>query len=447
MYHPSFFSRMHAIYGDMNERPIDGHKHSYFWPIRTSYLSIQALQEPFVVLYSMLVLLITKNMGASPFQIALLNMLKPTVSVISFYWGSYLHTHPALTRPTLILLTLFSTLPFIVSPYITDVWIFIALGAWYSLCSRAAIPASLEILKCNTEKNSREKLFSHASILAYVIGGVLSLIYGAILDVSPQFWSWLISIAAIIHISSIVIQKKLPAPEINREVLLNTVIQAGKESSLTKPWAQAKELMAKRPDFLRFQLGFSIAGFGLMFAQPAIPGFVTGLPLSYMELFIAFSFLKGFGFILTSPIWAKLIANRPIHVMSSWVFLGFALFLITLTFAIFNPWWIFASYCIYGIAQAGSHLVWNLSGSAFAETDTSTPYSSVNVLMVGIRGAIAPPLGGLVTELLGSPFAMFIGACLCLLGTHIVVSHSSCEKCIDWIQRKKRLFSFQSYKS
>lgn len=406
------------------------------WSITTAYLGIQAVQEPFIVLYSMLALLITKNLGASPFQIAVLNMLKPTVSMFSFYWGSYLHAHTALTRPTLILFTALSTLPFLLSPMSSNVWFFIAISAWYSLCSRAAVPASLEILKWNTEKTNREKLFSQASIMAYIIGGIFSILFGSLFDLSPESWTYIFAFAAALHLSSVWIQKKLPAPPLNTEILFDSIKKVGEESSLKKPWQQAYTLMAENRDFFRFQVAFSIAGFGLMFTQPAIPSCISGLPLSYVEIFIAFSILKGLGFILTSPIWAKIITYRPITSLSSAVFFGFALFLITLIGAMFHPTLIFLAYFIYGVAQAGSHLVWNLSGPIFAGEASSAPYSSVNVLMVGLRGAIAPPLGGLIAELLGPITAIAMGGALCLFGTYIALSKNGFYLLISYWSKK-----------
>ncbi len=405
------------------------------WPIRTAYFITTALQEPFVALYAMLAILLSKNLGATPFQIALLNMLKPTVSVLSFYWGSYLHSHTSLTKTSLITATAFAVLPFIFSPAIDSVWIFIFMGAWYSLFSRAAIPASLELLKLNTMRSEREKLFSTGSILAYSIGGVFALLYGFLLDYSPSIWHWLLCGAAIFHLISVYAQQKIPSPKASADEIISSVTKAAQESTWHEPWKRAKELMSQRPDFLRFQIGFSIAGFGLMFSQPAIPAFVTELNLSYIELFVSFSLLKGLGFIIASPLWARLIGNFPINTLSGAVFFGFTLFFIALILTIVHPVWLFVAYLLYGIAQAGSHLIWHMSGSIFSKAENSTPYSSVNVLMVGLRGAIAPPLGGLVTEWLGSPFTMSVSGLLCVVGMCLVASETTYTSFLSIIQK------------
>ena len=74
--------------------------------------------------------------------------------------------------------------------------------------------------------------------------------------------------------------------------------------------------------------------------------------------------------------------------------------------------WFYLAYIVYGVAQGGSHLCWHMSGPIFARNENSAMFSSVNVVMVGIRGCIGPPLGGLLCVWLGPlvvlPFAAFL---------------------------------------
>jgi hypothetical protein len=78
--------------------------------------------------------------------------------------------------------------------------------------------------------------------------------------------------------------------------------------------------------------------------------------------------------------------------------------------------WLYAAYLIFGIAQGGSHLIWHLSGPIFSEAEESSRYSGVNVLMVGIRGLIAPILGGILNYLFGADFVFVLGGLCCLGG-------------------------------
>jgi hypothetical protein len=159
-----------------------------------------------------------------------------------------------------------------------------------------------------------------------------------------------------------------------------------------------------------------------MLAMPAIPGFLTKLNLSYTELFISLSVLKGLGFIATSSHWARLLAKRHISFVSIAVFLGFSLFLLALLLASFDRNWVYAAYLFYGMAQAGSHLIWHLSGSIFSGKEPSFQYSSVNVLAVGLRGCIAPLLGGIIAQVLSDKLTIGLGVVLGLYSAYYMFS-------------------------
>jgi hypothetical protein len=47
--------------------------------------------------------------------------------------------------------------------------------------------------------------------------------------------------------------------------------------------------------------------------------------------------------------------------------------------------WLYAAY-LYGAMQGGSELSWKLSGPIFAKDKHSTPFSSLNLVLVGARG-------------------------------------------------------------
>ncbi|MFI5334962.1 MAG: hypothetical protein ACHQT8_07385, partial [Chlamydiales bacterium] len=79
------------------------------------------------------------------------------------------------------------------------------------------------------------------------------------------------------------------------------------------------------------------------------------------------------------------------------------------------------AHLIYGIAQGGSHLVWHLSGTIFAGEENSTPFTTVNVLMIGLRGAVGPLLGGLLCHSVGPIPVLLIGAMIGLFGGWFVL--------------------------
>ena len=377
---------------------------------RKAFFISHMVQEPFLALYSMLGILITKQLDASPFQVAVLTMLKPMVSVLSFYWGSFLQQKRTHLRANLLIATSFAVLPFAFAPLVDHAWFFVAAGAIYSLFSRAAIPARMELLKINVPTEERERLFSNASCLAYAVGVVASVSFGVLLDLRPDWWTQLVCAASLVSLFSVAALASIPD---GGAEACRRPIDASVKEILLHPWAAALRLLDSRPDFLHFQIGFFLAGLGLMVAMPAIPAFLTNLNVSYTELFFSLGVLKGLGFLLTSNLWAKAIRRFPISLVSKMVFFFFSLFLVCLLLSGFTPMFVLVAYGIYGIAQAGSHLVWNLSGPIFAGSETSFQYSSVNILAIGIRGMIGPLIGGLIAQFLSPQIAIATG---CLIG-------------------------------
>jgi hypothetical protein len=385
----------------------------------------QLLQEPFVALYSMLAILLTKEFGASAFQIAILTMLKPAIAVLSFYWGSLFSKKCFSIKTNLLVASCLSVFPFLFATCVRHAWYFVLAGACYTLFSKAAVPARMELLKINTSDHEREQLFAKILRWAYGIGVIASLCFGPILDLWPDSWKLLLCIAALISLSSILVLSSIPDPNEKKENQDPTLL--GVKEHLLHPWKETIALLKKRPDFLQFQIGFTLAGFGLMLIMPAIPKYLSQLEISYTELFLSIGVLKGLGFVLSSQIWANKLKTLSIATITSLVFTGFCLFSFMLLLARFDARCVLAAYAVYGIAQAGSQLLWHLSGPIFAGKQASYQYSSVNVLAIGLRGIIAPPLGGLITEL-ASPTAS--------IGVGLAVS---C--CAIWYMLRSRVIS------
>ena len=366
------------------------------------------VQEPFVAIYSMLAIILTKQLDATPFQVAVLTMLKPMVSVLSFYWGSFLLKKRSHLKENLLAATSFAVIPFVFAPIVDHAWFFVIAGAGYALFSKAAIPARMELLKINTAEGEKEQIFSKASCIAYAIGVVASVSFGIVLDAHPEWWRQLVCIAAAISLFSVVALSTLSDDEAAKSPN-NPFLDSNVKDALCHPWQATFNLLKTRPDFLHFQVGFFLAGLGLMVAMPAIPGFLSSLKISYIELFLSIGVLKGLGFILTSNLWASALRRFPLSLVSGAVFCGFGLFLASLLLCTIDPRFVLVAYGVYGIAQGGSHLVWNLSGPIFAGKETSFQYSSVNILAIGVRGLIGPPLGGLITQFLSPELAIATG--------------------------------------
>lgn len=381
---------------------------------RALFLS-SLLHEPLFTLYSFVPFILYKDLGASPFQIALLMMLKPISTILSFYWSAW---SKGRLQANVLGAGLLMRIPFLLVPWIGELWYVIVASVNYMLFYRAGMPAWLEILRKNIPAGEREKSFSWSSAWGYAEGVLLALAMGLLLDQKTDLWKQLFVGCSLLGIMGVLLQSRVPVlrdgEQVEKPASLNELV--------VRPWRDCWQLMRDRKDFAQFQWGFMACGFAIMLLQPAIPIYMADdLGFSHTQMAIAIAMVKGFGYVASSPIWARFMGNLPIHRLSSAVFFTMALFPILMGLAKWELLWFYAAYFVYGIGQGGSHLVWSLSGPHFAGKEESARYTGVNVVMAGLRGLVGPPLGGWITAGFGAVAAMGVCSLLCFfsgLGLH-----------------------------
>ncbi len=367
------------------------------------------LTEPLFTLYTFLAFILYKDLGASPFQVTLFVALKPFVTILSFYWSAGLKGREKKLKSNVLWAGFLMRAPFLLCPWFGSTWFVIFAGVNYMFFYRAGIPAWLEIIKRNMDEKKRGRIFSICSALGYVEGVILSIACGSLLDKDPSCWKILFFGAAVVGLLTLIVQGRI---QVSVE---NTAVQrASFKEVIIRPWRDSFRLMRERLDFSKFQWGFMISGFGLMLIQPAIPIFaVDVLGISYLEMASAICIAKGLGFALSSPIWAKWFDRINVFKMASLIFLSIGLFTVLLSFSVWSILWLYVAYFWYGVGQGGSHLVWNMSGPTFAGKEESSKFTGVNVVMAGLRGMVAPPLGGWLTVALGPIQTLIAGGFLC----------------------------------
>lgn len=387
----------------------------YLRQTRDTYIWTKLLNTPFWALYTLLPIFLYRDLHATEWQIVCFVALQPIVSLLSFYWSSLIKRRSDRLISNIIWASVLGHLPFLISPWIDNPWYFVLGAGVYTLFSRGANPAWMEILKLNIPKESREKVFSFAQAVYHLGGAFLPLGLGWILTDYDQSWRWLFPITAFVSLLAIIIQARLP---IKKSDITGVPVSFSFSKQVRKPWVDAWNLVRERPDFAVFQMAFMLGGGALMLMQPALPQFFTDvLNLSYKELTVAKTFCKGIGYTLTLPFWTRLMSKIDIFRFSGLVTLVMALFPLGLLAAQYNVMWLYMAYLMYGVMQAGSDLSWNLSGPIFSRHEDSSTYSGVNVVSVGLRGCVAPPLGGILCSAFAATPVLLLGSALCLMAT------------------------------
>ncbi|MCB1181628.1 MAG: MFS transporter [Chlamydiia bacterium] len=382
---------------------------------RGAFLWNHILRAPFWAVYNLLLFILYKDLHASPFQIGLFIALKPGVSLLSMYWGHLVNQRPDRLISNIIWASVIGYFPFFFFPFFYSSWFVLFGSAIYMMMHRGVVPAWMEILKLNLPKGTKEKVFSYGSILSYIIGALLPLVVGPILDHYVLAWRWFFVLTAFFGISAIFFIRKIPIPFVSK----------GKQKEhhlgqhLLHPWKSSISILSKRPDFRNYQIGFMLfGGCGLMIMQPALPKFfVDVLALSYTELSVALLICKGAGFVLTSPLWARGMSRFNIFRFGGFVTTLGGLFPLVLLCGPLHIFFIYLAYFTYGVMQAGSELVWHLAGPHFAHDQDSAPYSNLSIFAVGIRGLVIPQIGSFLIFYFPSTALLIAAAFLCLAGT------------------------------
>lgn len=376
-------------------------------PTKWALIFLNIVSEPLSAIYTLLPFIFIKDLQASSLQLAIFISLRPLLSFFSFYWGSFWNKNTANLLKNVKVAALLAHLPFLIFSFTSNVWLLLIASAFFQLFHRAGIPAWLEIVKRRIPQKTREETFSLSFAAGFVVSGIFGIFMGTMLDKSISWFSLLLFFASSCGLLSLFFLRLIP-------------ISTEKESSIApkrNPIQDSFHLLRSRRDFLHFQTIFMIGGATLMLMAPALSHYyVENLSLSHVDISYARFIFMALGVMTSSYIWNRLFQQHHINKLIGPILGGFALFPLLLLITKFDLHLLYVAFFIYGIAQTGSHLIWNLSGISFSGGKSAVLFSQVNLLMIGIRGLIFPFLGSLLCQQISAPFVLFLGIIFCLLG-------------------------------
>lgn len=376
-----------------------------------AYIMTRVLDTPFWGIFNLLPFILYKDLNATPFQLAVIITLKPLMSLFSSYWTHYMGQNSERFGRAIAVARRCAFIPFLFFPMATNSWYVIAAFGLFMFFQSAMMPLWMEVLVQQVSKEKRESVFSYMQAFGYLGGGILPFALGWVLDEWSGAWRWVFVVAAFLGLLAELWLNKIPVNSSNppRSVSSHPIL---------RPWKEAWTLLSSRADYARFQMNFMLLGSGLMVIQPALPVFfVDRLHLSYLEMGVAITLCKGIGFALGSPVWLAWIRKVDLFKLGAVIGVLAAIFPLLILFAQHEHVILYVAYLTYGFMQSGNELSWNTSGPIFAGSENSAPYSSINVIAVGLRGAIIPAIGAFLLADFGSIAAIIASAILCILAT------------------------------
>lgn len=396
---------------------IDKESFNFQQHTRFMFVSSKMLMSPLEAMYGLLVYILYKDLNASAFQIVLLISLRPIVALLSFYGNLIIKDRPHNLKTLILGANIISLVPCFLFPFVESIWFFLISYALFMTSLRAVIPAWSEILKINVSPDHRGRIFSQASSAHYIVNMLIPLFVAPLIDAYPPLWKWTFFVLGLVNVLTIILTLCIQIKDQPTKLIEQPAPPHSLPWLLLKPWKDSWTLMRERVDFRKFQIVFLFGGAGLMVMQPALPVFFKELELSYTQVTLAMSLCKGIAFAMTSQMWASWMNRIPIHLFNSYVTAFATIFAILMMSSVYSMYGIYVAYLVYGTMQAGSELSWNLSGPIFAKDRDSTLFTGINVAMVGLRGCIAPFLGGILLNYTNPLAAFAFGGGLCLIAS------------------------------
>lgn len=398
-------------------------------PTRLALFWMHLASEPFVALFTLLGFILKKELGASAFQLSIFASLSPIISFFSFYLGSLFSHKSHWLIPNLIVSFVLGRVLFVILPLYSSATFVIIAAVFYQLFNKASTPSVIELIKLTVEEKKRHSLFSTVYFFNFLESLCLGLFIGKVLDGGASHWKWSFSIAALFSMTSVFFQKRiLVEPSIENQK---------RKRGLSFPFIESLLLLKKDSSFRYFQWGFMIGGIGLMVMNPALIFFYDQhLHLCHEKLTSARYIWMGLGVLSTTFLWEKHLQKEKIFLLVSLIVSGFGLFSALMLMSEKEFLFFYLAFFIYGVAQAGSHLLWHLSGVLFSqEEESSYLYTTTNILMVGIRGLFAPMTGGILTFYIGACPTLVIGSAICFLGAGAMLAVSYKTRRLSYAKR------------
>lgn len=380
---------------------------------RALYLLSRCLCSPLEALFTLLIFILSKKLNATPLQLTLIACLKPITSLFAFYACSVLFDKRHRIRNYLIVINLLACIPCFFYPMIQEVWFYIASYALYMITMRAVYPAWIEILKGDLDLKAISQTVSQGTSIYYFITIFVPPLFSIWMDQDSEIWRYLFFSLAGLQMSNtlliLLVKIKKDTEYVGRASSLISIV--------VDPLKQGWKLFVEKPQFAHYQILFFLGGAGIIGMQPILPiYFNETLHLSYTQLALAFSFCKGVSYITTCPFWARYVNRISLYTLNCYVNFFSCLSIALILAAVFGTYWLYLAYLFYGTMQAGCEMSWNLSGPIFSEKKESTIYSSLNLVVVGVRGCICPFMGHLLFINSNASTVFTVSFLICLIG-------------------------------
>lgn len=259
---------------------------------------------------------------------------------------------------------------------------FALLSVWALTCSSAMIPLSSSIHQRFFPAEVRGALFSWVMMIRIIAVSVASLVAGAVLGISIDYWRAVIVFFAV---SFIFIGKCLSRyPEHHLE-----------RNDFHSPFSGLVWLARDRLFFWTI-VSWMVMGFGNLMMLPLRVQYLSdesrGVWMSPEKVTFVVAVVPGIVRLLFVPVWGRVFDRISLFRLRIMLNLVFAAH-IFLFFQMESFWGLVLAGMVFGVAHSGGDVAWNLWVTRLAPEGRAADYMAVHTFMTGIRGFLAPFAG------------------------------------------------------
>ena len=357
------------------------------------------------------------SMKGSTLQLGILFQISMSVFILLIFFNVFikrsrkkqklLRKTAIITRLPLLLLLFFPQDPtsFMSNP--TYHYVFLTLFLLFYLESPVTLPMVNLFLKHNYRHDHFGVLYGFSTTVNKIVTLIGTFAYGIILDMDNYAFTYMLPIAAIIGVLSILVFSKTSYKEDTEIYEKQRIFQSIKESVFTM-----KNIIINNPSFRHFEIGFMLYGFSFMITVTVITIFYdTVLGLNYISVAFyknSFNILA----IILIPVFGRLIGKIDPRTFTAFSFFCMMIAIssiaiteyIQINIIIFDIkiFYVMLLYVFfYGLFMASMTLAWRIGSAYFCGKQDTAIYQSIHLSSTGVRALFAPIIGVIIYEIAG----------------------------------------------
>lgn len=363
-------------------------------------------------------IVLSKGLGGSDSQVALLAQSWPVSLLVAVWFGRALVGRPK--RKMFLAAGILGRLALVLMPLVGgSPWAFIAILAWAAMWNGGLIPAQTSLFQSNYDTAIRGKAFASADAVRSLVVIATSLLTGMALDRWAWSWQVIYPLAGVCGLGSCLLMARIKS---RRRAGGGEPEPWGRGGDglwrrLVEPLVDLVRTLRENRSFARFEANFMLYGLAFLMLTAVVPVYlVRDLGASYTEAAVARGTLFHLIMALSLPVMGRV--HDRLH-PARFAALSFALLILYPLILALAPSLRFAwpAFGAFGLAMAGVGLVWTLGVVHYAGERDAARYSGVHATLTGLRALVGAWLGYGIMTLAGARVAFLVASCLLALAS------------------------------